>query len=198
MTLDFSTEIQLENERVRLEPLQETHFLELQKISEDSAIWRYFFEQGDTKEALKSYIQNAIQQRVSSQEYPFVVWDKSKNSIAGMTRMYAYSEELKTIKLGHTWYGKEFRGTRVNKHCKYLLFEFLFEQLKVERIGFGVYDGNDVSVAALKSVGCQQEGILRAMFPALKGSGRVNALLFSILKPDWETNVKIKLKKKLK
>jgi RimJ/RimL family protein N-acetyltransferase len=198
MSLDFSSEIQLENDRVRLEPLQKSHFSELEKISEDQAIWGYFFERGDTKEALKEYIQNALQQRASNLEYPFVVWDKSKNSIAGMTRMYAYSKTLQTIKLGHTWYGKAFRGTGVNKHCKYLLFEFLFEQCKIERIGFGVYDGNEISVAALKSVGCQHEGILRAMFPALEGTGRADALLFSILKTNWEENVKQELKKKLK
>lgn len=198
MKLDFSSEILLENHRVRLEPLQETHDSELEKTSEDPAIWRYFFERGDTKEGLKVYIQNALNQRKSHQEYPFVVWDKAKNRIAGMTRMYAYSEELKTIKLGHTWYGKEFRGTGVNKHTKFLLFECLFEKYQIERIGFGVYDGNHISVAALKSVGCQQEGILRAMFPALEGTGRVDALLFSILKTDWEHNIKIELKKKLK
>jgi hypothetical protein len=37
---------------------------------------------------------------------------------------------LKTLLLGFTWYGKQFRGTGLNKHCKYLLLHLLLKLLE--------------------------------------------------------------------
>jgi RimJ/RimL family protein N-acetyltransferase len=42
---------------------------------------------------------------------------------------YDINLEFKTLLLGFTWYGKQFRGTGLNKHCKYLLLQFAFETL---------------------------------------------------------------------
>jgi RimJ/RimL family protein N-acetyltransferase len=49
---------------------------------------------------------------------------------AGSTRFYDINLEFKTLLLGFTWYGKQFRGTGLNKHCKYLLLQFAFELLE--------------------------------------------------------------------
>ncbi|MEM6719900.1 MAG: GNAT family protein [Bacteroidota bacterium] len=196
--LDFSKEYILEDEHVRLTPLQLSHINELLEVTKDPFIWVYFFEKGNGLENLTNYISNAVQQRKSGKEYPFAVYDKVNKQYVGTTRFYEYASEIQTIKLGHTWYGKSARGTGINKHCKYLLFQFAFETLKVERIGFGAYADNEVSIAALKSVGCTTEGFLRNKFPAINGGGRTDAILLSILKNDWFTTVKQELQQKLK
>ncbi|MEM6685236.1 MAG: GNAT family protein [Bacteroidota bacterium] len=195
--LDFSKDYILENEQIRLEPLQVSHISELVEASEDPFIWVYFFEKGNGLENLTNYIANAIHQRKLGKEYPFVVYDKVNNKHVGTTRFYEYSDEIQTIKLGHTWYGKSARGTGINKHCKYLLFQFAFETLHVERIGFGAYADNVVSIAALHSVGCKTEGFLRNMFPAIDGNGRTDAILLSILRAEWFTSVQQELQQKL-
>ncbi len=195
---DFSQVLILENERVCLAPLHEDHLDGLSKISKEAYIWRYFFENGVEEEALKAYVRSALLKRNAGMEYPFVVFDKIENKVAGSTRFYEYDPQMKTIKLGHTWYGSSFRGTGLNKHCKYLLFKYAFEKLGVERVGFGVYASNQVSIAALKSVGCKVEGKLRAMFPAIEGQGREDAILLSILRDEWKKDVKQNLKIKLR
>ncbi|MEM1120142.1 MAG: GNAT family protein [Bacteroidota bacterium] len=197
MTFDFTQDYFLEDEYVRLEPLQKQHVPLLHDLTLDPAIWTYFLEKGQGGKAYEVYINHALHQRQIKKEYPFVVFDKISKQYAGMTRLYEYANELKTIKLGHTWYGKIFRGTGINKRCKYLLFEFAFEELQVERIGFGAYATNTVSLAAMKSVGCQQEGVLRNLFPALDGNGRTDCALFSILKAEWSGTVKANLKNKI-
>lgn len=191
--LDFTAVYVLEDDFVKLVPLTEAHILPLSKISNDPEIWKYFFEKGNTIETLTEYVFTALKNKKSGKEYPFAVYDKRKEEFAGTTRLYEYSAILKTIKLGHTWYGKSFRGTGLNKHCKKLLFEFAFERLAMERIGFGAYSDNQVSVAAMRSVGCSKEGVLRNMFPSIHGEGRTDAILMSILKEDWFTNVKLEL-----
>lgn len=195
--LNYSKDYILEDEFVKLIPLAEDHSQPLSQISNDPEIWRYFFEIGDNPVSLAHYVKSAIENRKAGNEYPFVIIDKYKDQYAGTTRFYQYSPILNTIKLGHTWYGKAFRGTGLNKRCKYLLFEFAFERLGLERIGFGSYIENKISIAALKSVGCQKEGVLRNMFPSLDGHGRTDNLLMGILKHEWHEKVKSQLTAKI-
>lgn len=197
-TLNFLKDYILENEYVRLTPLKKLHINSLLEISKEPEIWTYFLEKGNGLKNLTAYVNNALNKKKEKKEYPFIVFDKNKNQFAGTTRLYDYSTELKTIKLGHTWYGKGFRGTKLNKNCKYILFQFAFENLEVERVGFGAYSDNKISIAAMKSVGCQKEGILKNMFPAIDGNGRTDAILMSILKEDWLKKEKDLLKNKLK
>lgn len=193
----FAEQYVLEDEGVKLIPLELAHIQYLSDISNDPVIWKYFFEKGDTPNELTSYVRSAIEKREAEKEYPFAVFDKKRKRWAGTTRFYEVSNELKTIKLGHTWYGKEFRGSGLNKHCKYLLFEFAFEKLGMERVGFGAYATNQISIAAMKGVGCKIEGVLRNMFPSRDGNGRADAILMGILKKEWKESIKSELKNKL-
>ncbi|MBW1294182.1 GNAT family N-acetyltransferase [Aquimarina litoralis] len=195
--LDFSKDYILENDTVRLSPLRKEHIKELSVQSNDSFIWNYLIEEGKSFLQLQKYIYHALDNRKAAKEYPFVVYDKTKKAFAGTTRLYDYSEQLKVIKLGHTWYGKDFRGTMVNKNSKYLLLEFIFENLNLERVGFGVHEENKISIAALQSLGCTREGVLRNFIPSLDGEGRTDIVLFSILKSEWLTFIKTELRNKL-
>ncbi len=188
----------LETDSVRLSPLTLEHIEHLQPISDDDSIWTYFIENGKGITNLTRYIRSAIENRKAKREYPFIVFDKKINQWAGMTRLYEWNESLRTIKLGHTWYGKKFQGTGLNKHCKYLLFEFAFEQLETHRIGFGVHAENNRSLKALKSVGVQKEGILREFLPSIQQEGRTDLVLLSILKDEWTNKIKDELYQKIK
>lgn len=195
--LDFSKDYILENDTIRLSPLQMEHVKALFVQSNDPDIWTYLLEKGRSLKQLEVYISEALANRKMLKEYPFIVYDKIKGTIAGTTRLYDYSEQLKVIKLGHTWYGKDFRGTMVNKNCKYLLLEFVFENLEVERVGFGVHEENQVSLSALRSLGCSKEGVLRNFIPSLDGNRRADIVLLSILKNEWMNSIKPELHKKL-
>ncbi|XMO88394.1 GNAT family protein [Algibacter sp. AS12] len=195
--LDFSKDYILENDLVRLSPLKMEHVESLLDISAETNLWTYFLEKGNGLENLTNYISSTVHNRKHKKEYPFIVFDKIKNRYAGTTRFYEYSKELKNIKLGHTWYGKSFRGTGLNKHTKYLLFEFAFEKLKVERVGFGAHAENKVSIAAMKGIGCKEEDVLRNFMPSLNNTGRANIILLSVLKEEWDNTIQFKLKNKL-
>ncbi|MDT0605458.1 GNAT family N-acetyltransferase [Croceitalea rosinachiae] len=194
MLLDFGFDYVLENDRVRLEPLRIDHLSALKNISREENIWTYFLGRSNGQENFESYILDAIDCRKKEKEYSFAVFDKEKNSYAGSTRFFEISDELNTIRLGYTWYGKGFRGTGLNKNCKYLLFEFAFERLKAERIGLGAHEENIVSIAAMKTIGCTEEGRIRNLFPSIDNHGRSDAILLGILKKEWHEEVKHKLK----
>jgi len=102
------------------------------------------------------------------------------------------------LKIGHTWIGRTFHKTGLNQNCKFLLFEFVFDQLKMNRIGFGASAENINRIKAMEGVGCQYEGKLRNFLPTVDGHGRTDIVLMSIIKADWQTKVKEALSNKIK
>jgi RimJ/RimL family protein N-acetyltransferase len=194
---NFDNEIILEDDIVRLSPLKIIDVDKLLEIAEEPGIWDYSFVKGNGKEKLTAYIEAAIKSRASKTEYPFIVFDKRQNQYAGSTRFCEINLLIQATRLGYTWYGKNFQGTGLNKHCKYLLFDFAFSKIGFERIGMGAYAENVRSIAAMKSVGCQIEGTLRGMFPGENGPGRKDLILLSILKNEWLETEKEKLRRKL-
>ncbi len=198
---DFSKNYVLENERVKLSPLSRNNsdqdFNSLVEIANDSEIWTFFLDKGLGKENFKKYIDAAKEKREKNNAYTFKVFGKAENQIVGLTCLYDYNPELKTIKLGNTWYGTSFQGSRINKNCKFLIFEFLFERLGLERVGFGIHEENLRSINAIKSVGGTLEGMLRNFLISKDGKSRVGLFYFGLIKNDWFVSVKENLRLKL-
>jgi N-acetyltransferase len=188
--MNFKEEIILENDKILLRPLQvdDIHLLKSFVINEPE-IWTYSLAQIKTVEDLAQYILNAIEARNQEKEYPFIVYDKVRKKFAGCTRFYDIQIDYKYLQLGYTWYGKEFQGTYVNKNCKLLLLEFTFEKLGMERIEFRADNRNEKSKQAMKSIGCVIEGVFRNHLPTSEG-GRRESIVLSIIKEEWEKNVK--------
>jgi RimJ/RimL family protein N-acetyltransferase len=196
-TFNFESEIVLEDDFVQLSPLKDCHVDILSEISEEPDLWKYSFVKGNGRVNLAAYIETALKGRQNKTEYPFIVFDKRQNKYAGSTRFCEINPPLQAIRLGYTWYGRVFQGTGLNKHCKYLMFEFAFDKMGFERIGLGAYSENLRSISAMKSVGCKVEGTLREIFPTEDGFNRKDGILLSILKREWTETEKEKLRAKL-
>jgi RimJ/RimL family protein N-acetyltransferase len=191
--LDFNENYTLENDVVRLSPLQESDFDRLVNFSiHQPDLWHYSLIQANSPDNLKNYIQKAIEERAVRKSYAFIVFDKRTNQYAGSTRFYDIQIENASLQLGFTWYGKEFQGTGLNKNCKYLLLEFAFEKLNMERVEFRADNDNLRSINAMKSIGCVVEGILRSNMYKPNGDRR-DSIVLSILKNEWNSGVKDKL-----
>ncbi len=186
----------LENDRVLLRPLAASDFSELLIFSEEEPeLWTYSLTPGSGKDNLTAYIDHALQQRDDGVAFPFIVFDKKVKRYAGSTRFYDIQQHHNTLQLGYTWYGREFQGSGLNKNCKYLLLQFAFEELKVDRVEFRADARNARSIAAMKSIGCTVEGILRSNYRSV--DGRRDSIVLSILKREWMDKVKQELKNKL-
>jgi RimJ/RimL family protein N-acetyltransferase len=197
MNFNFKENYILENEIVRLRPLEASDFdLLLEYSVNEPDIWSFNSNGANGAENLKKYIANAIKQREDGREYPFIIFDKISGKYVGSTRFYAIFLEVKTLEIGYTWYGKKHQGTGINKNCKYLLLEFAFEKLQMERVAFAANSKNERSINAMKSIGCVVEGILRNCSTDANGE-RIDAVKLSIIKNEWFENVKNKLETKL-
>lgn len=195
-TFNFLQEYILENDRVRLRPLHHKDLDLLLPFSEqEPEIWNYSLQPANGLENLKTYIDAAIFGRKQETAYTFLVFDKRTQQIAGSTRFYDFQKNHNTVQLGYTWYGKEFQGTGINKQCKMLMLLFAFETLELDRVEFRADAKNERSIAAMKSIGCTVEGILRNNCAA--PNGRRDSIVLSILKDEWFGGVKENLKSKI-
>ncbi|SDW41157.1 GNAT family N-acetyltransferase [Flavobacterium degerlachei] len=198
MNFNFSQDLVLEDEQVLLRPLLITDVDNLLEISlNEPETWQYSLVQANGKENLQTYIQLAVKARESKTQFPFIVFDKKSGKYGGSSRFYEINQDFKTLLLGYTWYGKQFRGTGLNKHCKFLLLQFAFEELGMERVEFRADNNNARSIAAMKSIGCTEEGVLRNHMPTFNSDLRRDTIILSILRSEWFDTVKANLIKKL-
>ncbi|MGS4345278.1 GNAT family N-acetyltransferase [Myroides odoratus] len=194
---DFTKDYVLENERVKLIPLSEKHLPDLLYYAlHESDIWFYSSDKPTDNEAMIKYVKAALAMREEKQGYAFVVWDKEQRKFVGCTRYYRMDLRNKVSGIGYTWYSKSAQGTGVNKNCKYLLLEFLFEKREFERVEFEADSENKRSIAAILSLGCQQEGLLRQNKIRTDGTRR-NSAVFGLLREEWLAETKKELQVKL-
>jgi RimJ/RimL family protein N-acetyltransferase len=197
LNYDRNANYVLENERVLLRPLLESDYDNLLPFAlNEPDTWKYSYLSAKGEDGMRNYIKDALDNKIAGKEYPFIVYNKQTQCYAGSTRFYDIQQTWQTLQLGYTWYGEKFRGTGLNKHCKFLLLQLAFETLDVLRVEFRADARNERSIAAMKSIGCKPEGILRNNMPLLDG-GRRDSIVLSILKEEWENNVKELIKGKL-
>jgi RimJ/RimL family protein N-acetyltransferase len=182
---DFKNEIVLEDAAALLRPLQFSDYDNLLPIAiADKTLLRFSPAPIYSEELLKTYITKAIGDRNTQSRYPFIIFDKKKNEYAGSTSFLNFSIPDKRVEIGHTWLGREFQRSGLNRQCKFLLLSFAFDTLGFERVEFKTDERNEASRTAIEKIGGRFEGILRSHMVMSDGFRR-NTVYYSILKDEW-------------
>ena len=190
MQFNYNEDYVLEDDVVLLTPLLEEHVDSLLDCADHPEVWHYMLEDGRGRENLTGYVRAAVNDRMQQRAYPFAVYNKKTGQYVGSTRLYEISLLLKSLKLGHTWLGRASWGKRINQRAKYMLFEFVFDRMGMQRVGFGVSASNTRSLNALKRIGCKEEGVLRSFLPGIESPERIDLVMVGLLKEEWDGRVK--------
>ena len=183
MKLDFN--IVLENDKVRLEPLNWEHFESLLPISiSDPDLLKFSPEEFGTEQALKIYIENTLELRKQHLKCTFAIFDKEQNEFAGSTSFTNISGVDERLEIGSTWLGTKYQRSGLNRNCKYLLMQYAFEKAKCKRIEFKTDNRNSQSKKAIEAIGGKYEGLLRSHTLMLDGFRR-DTVCYSILIKEW-------------
>ncbi len=184
-TRNFLNEhIILENNRSRLEPLEEKHFPLLWPIAAERELWQFTQADIKTEADFRRYFDKALQERKSGTAYPFVIYDKQFDCYAGSTRFGSIALNDKRQEIGWTWYKPSLQRTGINKATKFLLLSFGFENLELNRIELKTSHLNLKSQGAMLKIGAAKEGVLRKHSIADNGFVR-DTVYFSFIKEEW-------------
>ena len=182
MVINLYENITLENDRIRLLPMQLSHAEELQAINHDS-IWTYMLFQATTEETMREWIQSAIDLRGEMNTIPFVVVLKSTGEVVGSTRIQHIDYERQSCEIGASWFGTKAQRTFINSDSKFLLLEYCFEVLNLMRVQVRADERNERSNKAIERIGFTKDGIIRKE-RALHGVPR-NLIIYSIIDDEW-------------
>ncbi|SRR5690625_661249 len=182
MAVNLYESITLENERIRLVPLQLSHVNELQDINHES-IWSYMLFQATTLPLMTEWIKSAIELRNQLKSIPFAVILKNTGEVVGSTRIQHIDYERQSCEIGATWFGTKTHRSFVNSDSKFLLLEFCFETLNMMRVQIRVDERNERSHRAVERLGFTKEGVLRKE-RKLHGIPR-NLIVYSIIDDEW-------------
>src|SRR5690242_7856326 len=128
--------LKLETKDVLLRPMEENDFNFFLPLAQDEQTWTYFsLNLADINE-LRKWMDIAFADRAAGTRRPFTIVDKSSNKVAGSMSMGNISMHDLRLEIGWSWLGKEFRGTDVNRHAKYIMMKYAFDHLNFERVEF--------------------------------------------------------------
>ena len=141
---------QLQNQLIKLVPLQETDFEELYSVANDELLWeqhpnklRY------QKPVFQNFFEGAIQSKGA-----FFIRDAKTNEPIGSSRFYDYNPETNSILIGYTFIARKFWGKGYNKAVKKLMMDYAFQF--VDTIYFHIGANNIRSQKALEKIGGEE------------------------------------------
>ncbi len=176
----------LENQRVKLTLLGMSNYENLLDVSSQENLIQYSPSKIDKPEDLKDYVQTAIDGYYHKTIIPFIIYDKQTQTYAGSTRFGLINWKNKVLHIGWTWIGKQFQGTGLNKHMKFLMLQYAFETLEFDKVEFRIDERNMASRKAVEKLNAKLEGILRKDTLMLDGFKR-STCCYGVLKEEWPT-----------
>lgn len=180
----FEQQIILEDELVRLEPLEEKHYEHLLPVAMHPQLWLYTGAKVYTEADYRKYFDTALQERANKKSYPFAYFNKQTGTYVGCTRYGNIDFAHKRLEIGWTWLLPALHGTGFNKHCKYVLLSYGFDQLQLNRIELKTSLLNLISQKAMLNIGAVKEGVLRRH--SINDDGLVrDTVYFSFISEEW-------------
>lgn len=169
---------QLGEDGIVLQPLAEHHRAHLKAAcAKDLAIWPLYAASWDTEHFDAEF--DGLLARPAT--YPFAIFQAGR--LVGMTAFLNHLPDRQTVEIGNSYIVPFLRGTGFNARVKALLLDRAFA-CGIRRVEFRVDDRNARSKAAVRKLGANQDGLIRAERITWTGHVRDTAL-FSILAEEW-------------
>lgn len=183
--------IALENEIVKLKPLELNDLSGILEAASYPEIWPHMSTTIEKIVDVNNFVENALLMRRNKTEFPFVIVDKKTVEIIGSTRFMDIDDTHQRVEIGTTWLTPAYWRTAINTNCKYLLLQYCFEILLLQRVQIKTDHENIQSQKAIERIGATKEGVLRNHMIRKDGTTR-HTVMYSMTLEEWP-QVKIHL-----
>jgi len=180
----ISVGLMLQTNKVILRPLEEDDFNIFLQLAQDEDAWKFFSLNLADKHQLRQWMDLAFADRAAHTRRPFTIIEKSSNRIAGSMSMGNISMHDLRLEIGWSWLGADFRSTDVNRHSKYAMMKYAFDELHFERVEFKTDVLNARARKGLEKIGGKEEGVLRSHM-TMWNNRRRDSIYYSVLKNEW-------------
>ncbi|MCH5597689.1 GNAT family N-acetyltransferase [Niabella ginsengisoli] len=175
----------LETNKVLLRVMDEKDFEAFHKLTvQDKGMWEFFSLNLSDENQLNEWMEDAFASNIKNSRIPFTIIDKSSDEIAGSSSIGNIAWHDKRLEIGWSWLAPKFRGTEVNRHAKYVMMRYAFEQMNFERVEFKTGVLNIRARKGLEKIGGIEEGTLRSHSLLWNGVRRTS-VFYSVLKDEW-------------
>lgn len=174
----------LENRRVKLESLSLDNYQQLYPIAKQPDLIAYSPSNISTPQDLKNYVLTALSEQQEKRSIPFIIFDKQAEQYAGSTRYMNIDWKNKVLHIGATWIGRQFHGSGLNTHMKFLMIEHAFNSMKFEKVEFRIDERNLRSRGAVAKLGAVLEGIMRRDV-YLSENYKRNTCCYGLFPEEW-------------
>jgi len=174
----------LEGDVVRLEPLSVGHLDGLCAAGLDPSIWTLTTLRVTTRDEMLRWVQQALALQQAGTALPFATVDRRSGAVVGSTRFMNAVPEHRRVEIGWTWIAPAAQRTAVNTEAKLLMLRHAFEVWGCRRVELKTSAVNTRSQAAMRRIGCTEEGTFRQHMINADGSSR-DSVYFSMLDGEW-------------
>jgi N-acetyltransferase len=181
MKMNFTA---LENEVVLLKPLEQEDSQGILEAGSYPEIWPYLSTTIEKMDDVHNFVEKALSAKTAKTEFPFVIVDKNSGQIIGSTRFMDIDEKHKRLEIGTSWITPAFWRTTINTNCKYLLLQYCFEVLNLQRVQIKTDHENVRAQKAIERIGGEKEGVLRNHMVRKDGTTR-HTVMYSITLQEW-------------
>jgi RimJ/RimL family protein N-acetyltransferase len=179
---------------IRLEPLAAEHaegYLAAAGTGPDAEeIFRWVVTAGSTSGAVRTVedaradIAAALAARARGERFAYAQFDAATGAFAGSSSYYDVVPAVRSLAIGHTWLGRQWRRTGHNTESKLLMLTHAFDVLGAARVVWHTDIQNERSQAAIARLGAVREGELRKHRIRRDGSWRTT-VQYSMTDDDW-------------
>ena len=178
--------LELEGENLKLIKLNVGHLNGLKLISIDERIWEFLPRKIHSTDDFDAYNKWIFERIDNGFLLVYTIIDKQADTIIGSTGFLNYDKDNRKIEIGGTWLTPNYWGSKFNLEAKYLLLNLCFAEKDIVRVELKTRETNIRSQKAIEKLGCLKEGILR--WDRINDDGTFrNTILYSIIKPEWQT-----------
>ncbi len=177
--------IRLEGKKVFLRPIRKTDAERIFELINDRDVTRFLVsvEAPVTIQQENAFVRLAEKDWKKGNGFRFAICERESGMLVGCSELAGFSKRDQCAKIG-IWLGKKYWGKGFGLDSVFLLFQFGFEEMNLNRIEYGYLTVNTRSMNVAKKMRTKREGIQRHF--VFKRGRFFDHAITSLLASEWK------------